>query len=52
MEKPKSYYDWQQSLRPKRVATKKSNDGRTNSLGIDDTAFKYYVKKWKRKNLQ
>ncbi len=51
VERPKSYYDWQQSLKSKGVTGKKSNNDKTNSLGIDDSEFKQYLKKWKRKNL-
>jgi len=47
VEKSKSYYDWQQSLKWK----KKSERKKPNSLGIDDSGFKQYLKKWKRKNL-
>ncbi|MHA1988614.1 MAG: hypothetical protein ACW98D_18430 [Promethearchaeota archaeon] len=47
VEKPKSYYDWQQSLKWK----KKSEGKKSNSLGIDDSEFKKYLNKWKQKNL-
>jgi len=51
VEKYKSYYDWQQSLKWKQVPKNQTTDNDKNSLGIDDSEFKRYLKKWKRKNL-
>jgi hypothetical protein len=48
VEKPKSYYDWQQSLKWKR----KFENKKPNSLGIDDSEFKKYLNKWKKKNMK
>ena len=51
VERPKSYYDWQQSLKWKQLSKEQLNLKKINSLGIDDFEFKQYLKKWKKKNI-
>jgi len=51
VERSKSYYDWQQSLKWKQTPKNQKTDANTNSLGINDLEFKKYLKKWKQVNL-
>ncbi|MFW9821564.1 MAG: hypothetical protein ACFFE4_01430 [Candidatus Thorarchaeota archaeon] len=51
MSKAVSYYDWKQSFRNKPELDKKSEKDSYNSIGVSDTSFKDFIKKWKDKNL-
>lgn len=51
MSKAVSYYDWQQSFRDKPKSDKLLNQESTNSLGLSETNFKNFMKKWKKENL-
>lgn len=50
MSKAISYYDWQQSFGDKSKSNKLLNHKITNSLGISESKFKDFIKKWKEKN--
>ena len=50
MSKALSYYDWNQSFKINSELEKESDKKRINSLGVSDTYFKDFLKKWKDKN--
>jgi hypothetical protein len=47
--KTASYYDW--SLGFKKSVRNETFQSDTNSLGINESDFKAYMKKWKQNNL-
>jgi len=54
VEKPKSFYDWEQKFRAKspshpKKGTKRNN--KLNSLGIEESECRKFIKQWKKKNL-
>ncbi|MHA2282047.1 MAG: hypothetical protein ACXAC5_14485 [Promethearchaeota archaeon] len=51
MSKAVSYYDWKQSFKNNSELDKQSDKEEINSLGVSDTYFKNFVKKWKDNNL-
>ncbi|MFW9895697.1 MAG: hypothetical protein ACFFD7_07825 [Candidatus Thorarchaeota archaeon] len=51
MSKAVSYYDWKQSFKNIPEVEQKSEKEKVNSLGVSETKFKDFVKKWKNKNL-
>ncbi len=59
MSKAISYYDWELNFRKKAVLKpnsrnktgRKISQGKINSLGLSDNAFKDFMKKWKSENL-
>jgi len=50
MSKALSYYDWKQSFKINSELDKLSDKEEINSLGVSETNFKDFVKKWKVKN--
>ncbi len=50
MSKAVSYYDWKQSFKDNSEPEKQSDKEKINSLGVSDTYFKGFLKKWKEKN--
>ncbi len=50
MSKAISYYDWKQSFRNNTELEKQSEKEDINSLGVSETFFKDFLKKWKNKN--
>ncbi|MFW9941261.1 MAG: hypothetical protein ACFFFT_09480 [Candidatus Thorarchaeota archaeon] len=52
MSKAVSYYDWKLSFNKKIDSDEHIlNDNKTvNKLGISDSSFKNFIKKWKQKN--
>ena len=51
MSKAVSYYDWKQSFKNNSELEKQSDNEGFNSLGVSETSFKDFIKKWKDKNL-
>ncbi len=55
MEKPGSYYDWEQTFRKKRakkVANEVKDTSTINSIGLPHGLFKNYLKLWKSQNME
>ena len=50
MEKASSFYDWEHQFR-KREIKKSKEKYSVNSLGISDSNFKNFIKKWKENNI-
>jgi len=54
MEKPVSYYDWEQNFKKK--SEKRKNEPKEpriiNSLGLPHDFFKSYLKLWKSENVK
>jgi len=54
MEKSSSFYDWEHQFRKnnKREIKKSKEKYSVNSLGISDSNFKNFIKKWKEENIE
>jgi len=55
VEKAKSFYDWEQKFRAKSPSHPKKDikqNKKINSLGIEESEFWRFLKKWKKKNLR
>ncbi|MFX1410022.1 MAG: hypothetical protein ACFFA6_06700 [Promethearchaeota archaeon] len=45
-----SFYDWELSFKKNASTDQKISDDKMNKLGINDDAFKDFMKKWKERN--
>ena len=55
MEKPESYFDWEQTFRKKKVkkiGLEPKDTTIINSIGLPHDFFKIYVKFWKTHNME
>jgi hypothetical protein len=50
MSKAVSYYDWELSFKNKSESDNTLEKDNFNSLGMPDSNFKNFMKKWKEKN--
>jgi hypothetical protein len=50
MSKAISYYDWKQSFKNNTELEEQSEKENLNSLGVSETYFKDFLKKWKDRN--
>ena len=51
MSKAVSYYDWELSFKNKNESKNLLKDDSLNGIGMPDSSFKDFMKKWKKENL-
>ena len=49
---PDSFYDWEEKFKRRKELTHHVKDDEINSLGIEKSKFRDFLKDWKEKNLK